>query len=143
MLIDSFNEACNNIAASYLKVRDKSMSVIIFHMTTKGNLPHLSYIFRKPWPLGTEFKKVDCYVTGALLLFELQRGKQVMNHIKYQHDIISTTNCTNRMTKATKGIGQKYRKYTTNHFFIFDSWFSSKKLFRICNGIWCQIYWYC
>ena len=56
MLIDGFNETCNNIAASYLKIGDESMSEIRFRTTEKGNLPHLSYIFRKPEPLGTEFK---------------------------------------------------------------------------------------
>ena len=30
------------------------MSAIIFQMTEKGNLPHLSYIFRNPEPPGTE-----------------------------------------------------------------------------------------
>ena len=52
-LIYGLNEANKNIAASYLKFGDESMSVISFRATAKGNLPHLSYIFRKPEPLGT------------------------------------------------------------------------------------------
>ena len=43
MLFDEFNTACNNIAASFLKVGDESMSAIRFQTTAKGNLPHLSY----------------------------------------------------------------------------------------------------
>ena len=66
-LFDGFNTACKNIAASFWKVGDESMSVIRFRTTAKGNLTHLSYIFRKPEPLCTEFKTVACYVTGALL----------------------------------------------------------------------------
>ena len=62
---------------SYLVLRSKpeSMSAIRFRTTTKGNLPHLSYIFRKPDPLSTEFKNVACSVTGALIFIEVQRGE--------------------------------------------------------------------
>ena len=55
LLIDGFNTTCKNIAASFLKVGDESMSAIRFWTTSKGNLPHLSFILRKPEPLGTEF----------------------------------------------------------------------------------------
>ena len=48
LLNDGFNEACKNIATSYLKVGDESMSKIRFRTTEKGNLPHLSYTFRNP-----------------------------------------------------------------------------------------------
>ena len=51
------------------------MSAIRFQTTAKGNLPHLSYIFRKPDPLGTKFKTVACSATGALLFIEVQREK--------------------------------------------------------------------
>ena len=59
------------------------MSAISFWTTAKGDLPHLSYIFRKLEPLGTEFKIVACYVTGALLFIEGQRGKEGMKHGNY------------------------------------------------------------
>ena len=39
------------------------MSEIRFCVTSKGNLPQLFYIFRKPEPLGEEFKTVVCSVT--------------------------------------------------------------------------------
>ena len=70
MLIYGFNESCKNIAVIYLKIGDDSMVVIRFQTTYKGNLPHLSYIFRNPEPLGTEFKTMDCSVTEALLFIE-------------------------------------------------------------------------
>ena len=84
MLVYIFNETRKSISASYLKVRDESMSAIIFWITEKGNLPHFYYIFRKPDPLGTEFKKVTCSVTGDLPLIEIQRGKEGMKHRNYQ-----------------------------------------------------------
>ena len=75
LLTYGLNEACKNIYTNSLNVGDESMSAIRFWTTTKGNLPHLSYIFRKTKPMGTDFKKFYCYVTGALLLIELQKGK--------------------------------------------------------------------
>ena len=126
-LIDGFNESCNNIAASYLKVGDYSMSEISFQTAAKGNLPHLSYILRNMDPLGKEFKTVTCSVTGYLMFIEVHRGKEWVKHIKYQQELGVTTACTKRMTEATKRIGQKYRKGVTKDYFIFDSWFSSKK----------------
>ena len=105
-LIDGFNGECN-IVASYLKVGDESMSTINFPMKAKWNLPHLSYIFRKPEPLGTEFKTVACYVTGALLFIEVQRGKDGMKHRKYHKELGETVLCTKIIMETTKGIGQK------------------------------------
>ena len=68
MLVGDFNETCNNIAASYLKVGYESMSASCFCTTSKENLPNLSYIFRNPEPLGIEFKTVAYYITGSFLL---------------------------------------------------------------------------
>ena len=87
MLIYGFNAACNNIDASFLKVGDESMSAIYFWTKAKGDLPHLSYIFYKPEPLGTEFKTVVCYVTGELLFIKVQIKKEGMKHIKYQKEL--------------------------------------------------------
>ena len=42
LLFDGFNTAYKNIAASFLKVGDESMSAIRFRTMAKGNLPHLS-----------------------------------------------------------------------------------------------------
>ena len=70
-----------------MKVGDESMSAIRFRKTAKGNLPHLSYIFRKPKPPGTEFKTVAYSVTGSLIFIEVQREKEGMKHIKYQKEI--------------------------------------------------------
>ena len=103
-LFDGFNSACKKIAASFLKVGDESMSVIRFRTTSKGNLPHLSYIFRKPEPLGTEFKTVACSVTGALLFIKVQRGKEGMKDSRYQQELGATAACTKWMTEETKGI---------------------------------------
>ena len=82
--IYGFNGEQKNIADSFLKVGDESISAIRFWTTAKRKFPHLSYICRKLEPLGTEFKTVDCYVIGDLLFIEFQIGKEVMKHINYQ-----------------------------------------------------------
>ena len=69
-LINGLNESVKHIAASYLNVGDDSMSVVCFQTTAKGDLPHVSYIFLNPEPLGTYFKTVICYITGAFLFIE-------------------------------------------------------------------------
>ena len=50
-----------------------------------------------------------------------------MNHRKYQQKIGVTSACTNRMVESTNGLGQKYIKGDMRDFFLFGSWFSSKK----------------
>ena len=76
MLIYGLNDSCKNISDSYLKAWEESMSANRFQTTAKGNLTHLSYIFRKPETLGTEFKTVEYYVTREFLFIELNRGKE-------------------------------------------------------------------
>ena len=75
MLLDVFNKACSNIAASYLKVGYEPLSSVRFCTTSKGDFPRLSYIFCNLEPLGTEFKMVAYSITGALILLEIQRGE--------------------------------------------------------------------
>ena len=115
------------IAAIYLKVGYESMIVISFWNTAKGYLPHVSYIFCKPEPLGAYFNTVVCSFTGSLILIEIQRGNEVIDNIKEHMYIGATSACKNIMMEATKGIGQRDMKVATRYCFLFGSWFSSKK----------------
>ena len=63
------------------------MIAIHFWTTTKGDLTHLSYIFLKPEPLGTEFNTVACSVTGDFFSIEINRGKEGINKRKYYMDL--------------------------------------------------------
>ena len=75
-LVNDFNEVvARNYSESNQKCFDESMSPWRPRTSKKGNLPHLSYIMRKPKPLGTEFKSVGCAATGVMLHLEIQRGK--------------------------------------------------------------------
>ena len=74
-LVDQFN--CSRrkwIAASIVVVLDESMSNFQPRTTRTSLLPHLSFIFRKPKPLGTEFKVCADTETGIILYIEIQRG---------------------------------------------------------------------
>ena len=56
-LIDGFNQNRRGVvAASATQVLDECMSAFQPRTTKSSLLPHLSYVARKPKPLGTEFK---------------------------------------------------------------------------------------
>ena len=124
MLIDGFNKSCSNIATSYLKVGDESMSVIRFCTTFLGDLTHLYYILRKPELLGTEFKKVDCSVTGSPIFLEIYSRKEGMKSSRYHLELGATSACTTIFMEEKTGLGQRSLKGSTSYFFLFDIWFS-------------------
>ena len=67
-LVKGFNESRSKfVAAAIRKVFDESMSQWKPRTTEKGRLPHLSFVLRKPRPLGTEFKTVACAETGQFI----------------------------------------------------------------------------
>ena len=125
MLIYGFNETCKNTSDIYLEVGNESVSVIRFCTKEKGNSPHLSYIFCKPEPLGTELKTMACSVTGSLFFIYIYRGKEGTNNRKYHLELRATKSFTKRMAEATKGLYLRYVKGDTDNCFIFDSWFAS------------------
>ena len=58
--------------------------VLCLISTTKlGGLPNISYIIRKPQPLGTEFKHLVCGMSGLMLWLEIQEGKERMRKKEY------------------------------------------------------------
>ncbi len=67
------------VAATCWKVLDKLMSAFRPRTRKTGNLPHLSYLLRKPKPLGTEFKCCADTGTGIMLCMEVQEGKDPMS----------------------------------------------------------------
>ena len=103
------------------------MGAIRFCTTPKGELPHLSYIFRNTGMPGTEFNTVACSVTGSLIFLDIQRGKEGMKLIRYHLELGATAACTKRLMEETKGLGQRSVKGSTRNCFLLDSWFSFKK----------------
>jgi hypothetical protein len=65
LMVDGYNANRHDwVAASIRKVLDETMSAWCPQTTKTGGLPHLSFILRKPEPLGTEFKTIACTKTG-------------------------------------------------------------------------------
>lgn len=125
-MVDGFNaNRKKTIAASAMKVLDESMSALRPRNTKTGGYPHISFIKRKPEPLGTEFKAVCCGETGVLLFLEIQRGKEGMNRVygDEQRAMGATSACTVRAVKNTVGCGQ--RETGKSELACGDSWFAS------------------
>jgi hypothetical protein len=65
LMVDGYNANRHAwIAASVRKTLDESMSAFRPRTSKTGGFPNISFILRKPEPLGTEFKTIACTVTG-------------------------------------------------------------------------------
>jgi hypothetical protein len=62
-----------------------------------GGIPHLSFLKRKPIPLGTESKVVCEGTFGLCMYLEVQKGKVAMARKKYCRQYKATTACTLRL----------------------------------------------
>ena len=122
-LIDRINESRRQIYSGVEKTAYESMSAIRFCNTPKVDLPHYSYIFRKPEPFGTEMNNVACSRLGAMLHLEIQKWKEAMKISKFQSVLGGTTVCMKRIAIAAKGCCQ----LTSNDTYFSDRWFSSVK----------------
>ena len=60
---------------SWIKALDESMSAWQLQMSKNGGLPNISYIARKPEPLGAEFKSVFYPATDEMVRLEIEKGK--------------------------------------------------------------------
>jgi Transposase IS4 len=135
-LINAFNaNRSETIAASVHKVMDESMSAFKPRTTKMGNLPHLSFIQRKPEPLGSEFKVTGDSKrkmgTGCMIHLELQEGKEAMRGKEHVSSLGGTAACTLRMAEQTEHNGQNERPNahhaTPGGLWKGDSWFGSVK----------------
>jgi hypothetical protein len=122
--VEGFNEArLREIIPGSLLTPDEMM----MEWTGKsgfGGLPHLSYIKRKPKPLGTELKSVCEGTMGICIFIEIQKGKIAMARKKWAKDYGATTACTVRLLDHLQlsEIGE----LTPPQRCVFaDSWFAS------------------
>ena len=68
-LVEGFNKNRSQVvASSRVKVLDETMSAYRPQTSKTGNIPHLSFIARKPEPLGTELKMLHQELQTVLLL---------------------------------------------------------------------------
>jgi hypothetical protein len=91
-----------------------------------GGLPHLSFIKRKPQPLGTELKSLCEGTMGMCLYIEIQKGKIRMARKKWVATMGATTACTLRLLENFKlneiGLPDSMKRCV-----FADSWFASVK----------------
>jgi hypothetical protein len=150
-LKDAGDPWCNDIQregvqASSWKVIDELMCAWRPRTTALGGLPNISFIMRKPEPLGTqiiamlfasfflfnnlgtaffslgmEMKCMACPKTGCMLNLEIQRGKDGMKEMMYNNRIGATSGCTLRMMEDTVG------EDTPFNGIIGDAWFGSTR----------------
>ena len=124
------------IAASSLKTLDELISAYCPQTTKTGNIPHLSYIIRKPEPLGTEFKNVVDTKSGICTNIRLCRKKtDKAGDNPYEHIThLKTAQATLHLMKGTKRDGSMdYGSYITNFgatpdTYLGDAWFASVDL---------------
>ena len=131
VLVDGFNKnRSETVAASRIKTLDESMSAFRPQTRKTGNLPNISFILRKPEPLGTELKTVaSTTCNGPIIHAEVQEGKMGMTHKPFFNTYGATTSCVLRLAQATKDSGQKHDPIVRNLFYG-DSWFASLKTAR-------------
>ena len=80
--------------------------------------PHLSWVPRKPEPLGVELKTVGDALSGIMLRIEICEGKEAMKTKKFSAEYGATTACTMRLFKPWFG---------TQRVVAADSWFAGVK----------------
>jgi hypothetical protein len=126
-MVNAFNKNRNTkVAASVYKVMDESMSSFRPQTSKTGNLPHISYIMRKPKPLGTEFKNMVCGATRMMLALEIQEGKFPMREKEHCSRLGATAACTTRQMEMVAGCGQsKTEAKSKPDKGLGDSWFGS------------------
>ena len=133
-LTEKFNKSRrDHVHSANEKVGDETMSAHKPRTTAKGKLPHISFIKRKPEPLGTELKSIACSETKIMLGLEIQRGKDDKTETKYIDEVrLKTSACTMRLVEATcqrldAGAAHDVSKNNdaTNDCFLGDSWFGS------------------
>mmetsp|Transcript_17760 Transcript_17760/g.41335 ORF Transcript_17760/g.41335 Transcript_17760/m.41335 type:complete len:194 (-) Transcript_17760:706-1287(-) len=81
-----------------------------------GRLPHLSFVPRKPEPLGVELKMCCNATTGVMLFGEICEGKERMPLKKYEEKYAHTVATTLRLIEPYAN---------TDRAIYGDSWFAS------------------
>ena len=127
-LVHGFNQnRQSTVASSRIKTLDESMSAYRPQTRKNGNLPNISFILRKPKPLGTELKTVASTASnGPIIWAEIQEGKNGMKNKTHFSTHCATYSCAMRLAKGTKDCGQKHDAHIKNLFYG-DSWFASLK----------------
>lgn len=122
-LVRNFNtNRQKNISPGSHIVYDESMSQWKPRTSKTGGLPHLSYIQRKPRPLGTEFKNAADAESGIMLFLEIQKGRVGMRGAEFAGELGAQAACAARLGKASASMHGGPGRLC-----LADSWFGSVK----------------
>ena len=94
-----------------------------------GGVPHLSFIKRKPHPLGVEVKTVCDCSTGVMMYCDLQEGKIRMQRKHYADKFPHTTACTARLF-FKMGMNETGIRNRIHRIVYADSWFAGRTTAR-------------
>ena len=118
--VDDFNSSRKAVLQHGLVVTlDESMSAWKPRADKFGGLPNISFIMRKPKPLGTEFKAAYDATTGIMMHLEIQEGRDAMRQKAHVADLGVTSACVQRIATSACAPGSTI---------CGDSWFSSVKV---------------
>jgi len=120
-LVDGFNETRRRELTPGKKLNPDESMFAWKGKSGVGGLPHLSFVKRKPEPLGLESKTVCDGESGVMLFMEMQEGTTRMARKDYVDDHQHTTAATMRLVEGCyPDDGKKRTVYI-------DSWFCSYK----------------
>ena len=128
-MVDAFNEHMNDIfCPGWLLTLDESMSAYRGKQGQRDRkkCPNLSWVPRKPEPLGAELKTAGCALSGMIIRIEVCKGKDTHKDLEYfkaksSHDGVEfghTTSTSLRLVKPWHG---------SQRVVAADSWFASVK----------------
>ena len=92
-------------------------------------MPNLSYIKRKPEPLGTKFKVANDGFSGMMAWIKIQEGKERMTRRDFFPELGATAGCVMRGVKNCEKYESKSdnNKSSRTDLWLGDSWFGSVK----------------
>ena len=127
-MVSDFNDnRAAKLQAGMTQTLDESMSSYQPRKDKRGGLPNISFILRKPKPLGTEFKTMCDADTGVMMWVEVQEGRTAMRQKTYSRELGTTCATVVRAMESSA-----IQPGTT---LLGDSWFASVKVISelMCN----------
>lgn len=105
-------------------VMDEAMLSIIPRTNKTGGLPNISFVTRKPKPLGTEFKCMADGETGVILCMEICEGKVGMQQKEFAKELGVSAAYALRLMEE----GKLYTGDANISLYLGDSWLGSVKV---------------
>ena len=128
-LMYQFNKCRRNkVRTSNVRVADESMSALRPRTNKAGNIPHLSFVKRKPEDLGTELKTAACPELKIMEYLEIQRSKDDLHGREFFNESkkrVTTACCMRIANECYQRRNKNGSDTATDDIFIGDSWFGS------------------